>query len=563
MLLGLLDDYKSIAAGYTEQRLCRSTHPERNKRFMWRNLNLRTRILLGFGLILLLAAALALFLVLRVADLNGRIKQINTSATFEATTGARVAAQVAMTQRLVERYLSQPQPENLQSAQFSLQELATEVDRARTTLADSAQRPRLDELEQRLAAYLATFQSLKLLIQDQQPLRASLNTHLTRSNVLLKGALTGSLNSGADQADITALIEAQNYLQQANLWVARMAGEQSAGLASNALAELESARGLLNSHPGAQASAASISIANTRNEIAQATEDVGQLRQSLEQARQQRDTRFDDQGKALKQQADAIAQEALDSLTAATADLERQTVQIQEVAAGAILLTLLLTIAAGLQLAQRLAHPLNELVEATARLNQGDYEVVVAQRDRSETGMLAAAFNRMIAVLREQREQMQRQQVAIVQRNRQLEQALERAEAATTEREALATTVRELSVPVVSILEGVIVVPLVGEIDEQRAQALRSQLLEGISDRRARIAIVDITGVPVVDATLASWLIKTADAAGLLGARCVLVGISSEVAQALVAGGADLDRLITYADLRGAVEYAMRETHKA
>src|SRR5262245_34243622 len=202
---------------------------------MWRNLNLRTRILLGFGLVLLLAVALALFLVWRVADLNSQIKQLNTNATYEATTGARVAGQVAATQRVVERYISQPQQENLQSAQFSLQELATEVDRARTTLADSAQRPRLDELEQRLAAYLATFQSLNMLIEDQKPLRTSLNTHLTRSNVLLKGALTGSLNSGAGQADITALIEAQNVLQQANLWATRMVGEQSAALGTNAL----------------------------------------------------------------------------------------------------------------------------------------------------------------------------------------------------------------------------------------------------------------------------------------------------------------------------------------
>jgi anti-anti-sigma factor len=530
---------------------------------MWRNLNLRTRILLGFGPVLLLAAALALFLVLRVADLNRQIKQLNASATFEATTGARVAGQVAVTQRLVERYISQPQQENLQSAQFSLQELATEVDRARTTLADSAQRPRLDELKQSLAAYLAAFQSLNLLIEDQRPLRASLNTHLTRSNVLLKGALTGSLNSGAGQVDITALIEAQNYLQQANLWATRMVGEQSAALGTNALAELERARGLLTSYPGAQSSAASISIANTRNEIAQAAEDIAQLRRNLEQTRQLRDTRLDEQGKLLKQHADAIAQDALNSLASATAALEQQTVQIQQIAVGAILLTLLLAVAAALQLAQTLAHPLNELVEATTRLNQGDYEVAVAQRDRSETGVLAAAFNRMTATLRQQRDETLRQQAAIVQRNRQLEQALERAEAATAERETLATTVRELSVPAVPILEGVIVVPLVGEIDEQRAQALRRRLLDGIGERRARIAIVDITGVPLVDATLASWLVKLADAAALLGTRCVLVGISPDVAQALGAGGANLDRLIIYPDLRGAVEYAMRETQTA
>ncbi|HET9223011.1 MAG TPA: HAMP domain-containing protein, partial [Roseiflexaceae bacterium] len=378
---------------------------------MWRNLSLRTRILLGFGLVLLVAAALALFLVLRVAELNSRIKQLNTSATFEATIGARVAAQVAASQRLVERYISQPQEENLQSTQFSLQELATEVERARTTLAESTQRPRLDELDRRLAAYLATFQSLYLLIEDQKPLHASLNTHLTRSKVLLKGALTGSFNSRADQEDITALIEAQNYLQQANLWAARMVGEQSAALGANALAELESARGLLTSYPGSQSTSAGISIANTRNEIAQAAEDVARLRRNLEQLRQQRDTQLDEQGKALKQHADAIAEEALENLISETAALERQTIQIQAVTAAAILFTLLLAIATALQLARMLARPLNELVAATTRLNQGEYEVAVPQRDESETGKLAAAFNRMTATLRQQRDEMQRQQL--------------------------------------------------------------------------------------------------------------------------------------------------------
>jgi rsbT co-antagonist protein RsbR len=162
--------------------------------------------------------------------------------------------------------------------------------------------------------------------------------------------------------------------------------------------------------------------------------------------------------------------------------------------------------------------------------------------------------------LRQQRDEMQRQQLASGQRSRLLEEALERAEAATAEREALATMVRELSVPIVPILEDVIVVPLVGEIDEQRAQTLRRRLLDGIAARRTRIAIIDVTGVPHVDAKLASQLIKVADAATLQGARCVLVGISPGVVQALVASGADLDRLITRADLHGAVEYAMRET---
>jgi anti-anti-sigma regulatory factor/HAMP domain-containing protein len=537
--------------------LSQPTSKETND-FMWRNLNLRTRILLGYGLILVLAAALALFLGLRVAELNSQIKQLNDSATFEATTGARVATQIATTQRLVERYLRQPQPENLQSAQFSLQELTTAINRAHTSLSGAAQRPSRDDLDQRLASYLTAFQSLSVLISAQEPLRTTLQTHLTRSNVLLKGALAGSLSSGAAADDVAALIEVQASLQQANLWVARMAGEQSNTLGANALAELGKAGNLLNQNPGAQGSASAISVANTLNEISQATINVTQLQENLRQVQQQRDTQLDEQGKALKQQADTIAQDAIDRLTGATAALERQTTQTQQIAAAVILLTLLVAIGAGLRLAQTIARPLHELVAATSRINQGDYEVVVPQRDASETGLLAAAFNQMTAALRQQRAEMLRQQATAEQRSSQLEQALERVQAATTERETLTTTMRQLSAPVVPILDGVIVLPLIGEIDEQRAHTLLVRLLDGLKEQDARIAILDITGVSLVDTTLAAWLLKSSAAAALLGAECVLVGISPDIAEALVASGADLGRLTVRSDLRSAVEYAQR-----
>src|SRR5688500_17924861 len=140
---------------------------------MWWNPNLRTRILLGYSLTIGLALALALFLALRVGALNGGVRQLNTGAAVEAATGTRVAGQVASTQRLVERYLLQPRQENLQPAQFSLQELTAEVARARVTLAASPRQERLDELDRRLAAYLTTFHSLHTLIEGQEPLRIS------------------------------------------------------------------------------------------------------------------------------------------------------------------------------------------------------------------------------------------------------------------------------------------------------------------------------------------------------------------------------------------------------
>jgi anti-anti-sigma factor len=231
---------------------------------------------------------------------------------------------------------------------------------------------------------------------------------------------------------------------------------------------------------------------------------------------------------------------------------------VRQVAGLALVFAVLLATAVGLQLAATISRPVRELASATARLNQGDYDVVVSERDGGEIGQLAQAFNSMAATLNQQRAEVRCQQQAMARRNQELEQALAEVRAATEAREALATTVRNLSVPVVSILEQVVVLPLVGELDARRGHLLLERLLAGVSEQRARIAILDVTGVPFVDAEVVDWLIRGATAAGLLGAQCVLVGISPEVAQALVASGANLDSLVTRADLRSGVEYAMR-----
>ncbi len=122
-----------------------------------------------------------------------------------------------------------------------------------------------------------------------------------------------------------------------------------------------------------------------------------------------------------------------------------------------------------------------------------------------------------------------------------------------TQRQAL----RELSTPIVPVLEGVLVLPLVGSIDTTRAQQIMETLLEAISRYQAEVVIVDITGVPVVDTGVANHLLQVTRAAALLGSECVLVGISPEVAQTIVSLGVDLSSLATRADLQSGVEYAL------
>jgi anti-anti-sigma regulatory factor len=121
----------------------------------------------------------------------------------------------------------------------------------------------------------------------------------------------------------------------------------------------------------------------------------------------------------------------------------------------------------------------------------------------------------------------------------------------------LVETIRQLSTPVVPLMEGVIFLPLVGHIDSNRARQTVEELLVGVQEHRARIVIVDITGVPVVDTMVAQAMVQAAQAVHLLGAEAVLVGIMPEVAQTMVSLGIDLATLVTQADLQSGLEYAV------
>jgi anti-anti-sigma regulatory factor len=145
----------------------------------------------------------------------------------------------------------------------------------------------------------------------------------------------------------------------------------------------------------------------------------------------------------------------------------------------------------------------------------------------------------------------------LIEANRVSEERMARLQAAVEEKERLLKTVGELSSPVIQVWENVLVMPLVGAIDSARATRITEDLLTGINKYQAEIVIIDITGVPVVDTSVANHLIQTIKAAALLGARCVVVGISSEVAQSLISLGVDLSGMVTRSNLQAGVRYAM------
>lgn len=126
------------------------------------------------------------------------------------------------------------------------------------------------------------------------------------------------------------------------------------------------------------------------------------------------------------------------------------------------------------------------------------------------------------------------------------------------ERRRAEKAILELSTPVLQLREGLLILPIIGILDSQRARQLTEQLLKSIRDNRAKVAVVDITGVPAVDSKVANHLLQTAEAARLMGATVILTGLSPEVAQSLVSIGVDLGRLITAGDLQGGIVEADR-----
>ena len=118
----------------------------------------------------------------------------------------------------------------------------------------------------------------------------------------------------------------------------------------------------------------------------------------------------------------------------------------------------------------------------------------------------------------------------------------------------------ELSTPVVELWTGILALPLIGTLDSNRTQVVMESLLEKIVESRAAIAIIDITGVPMVDTLVAQHLMKTVAAARLMGADCIISGIRPQIAQTIVHLGVDLAMVTTKASMHDAFATALQRT---
>jgi rsbT co-antagonist protein RsbR len=121
----------------------------------------------------------------------------------------------------------------------------------------------------------------------------------------------------------------------------------------------------------------------------------------------------------------------------------------------------------------------------------------------------------------------------------------------------LQSLVRELATPAIEVIEGVIIMPLIGKLTSDRARDAMKVILQTITEKRARVAIVDVTGVPVIDSMVSDYLIKTMKAVKLVGAEPILTGINPEIATNLVNFGVDFEAS-TKSTLREGISYALQ-----
>jgi len=152
------------------------------------------------------------------------------------------------------------------------------------------------------------------------------------------------------------------------------------------------------------------------------------------------------------------------------------------------------------------------------------------------------------------------QRVAAALRAREAREMADRAELRAQEEilRARAEALTALSMPLIPISDDIVIMPLVGEMDGQRMRRLVETLAQGVSERGARVVLLDVTGVPTLGPDAAAGILRAAQAVRLLGAEIILTGIQPEVAQALVDLEANLGGVVTRRTLQSGVAFAMR-----
>jgi anti-anti-sigma factor len=203
-----------------------------------------------------------------------------------------------------------------------------------------------------------------------------------------------------------------------------------------------------------------------------------------------------------------------------------------------------------------------ELAAAYAADDQAIMESGIALHNKEEPTLQADGTSRWIVTTKVPLQDQQGRTIGMVGRGQDItERRRADAERQRLQEEliqAQAAALQELSTPLIPISDTVLVMPLIGRIDARRANQILETLLTGIQAQQADLAIIDITGVNLVDTHVAQVLLQAARAVKLLGAQVVLTGLSPEVAQTLVSLDVDLGDIVTRGTLQSGIAYGLR-----
>lgn len=189
---------------------------------------------------------------------------------------------------------------------------------------------------------------------------------------------------------------------------------------------------------------------------------------------------------------------------------------------------------------------LDEMRTVLRAVEDGDLTARVELRysDRDPIGALGACVNIMTNFLAQRREETMSFQ-------RELEGQID-----TIEKQRVA--IRELSTPIIEIWSGVLCAPIVGVLDSVRAADMTRALLTSVVQTKAKLAIIDITGIEAMDTQATDHFLRMARAVSLLGSECALSGIHPNVARTIVHMGIDLTGVASYRTLREALQRHVR-----
>jgi anti-anti-sigma regulatory factor/HAMP domain-containing protein len=263
--------------------------------------------------------------------------------------------------------------------------------------------------------------------------------------------------------------------------------------------------------------------------------------------------------KAIEEGSGDVANQAIRSSTNKIDSVIRQAM----ITAVGLFSLFALTVVGVLILTRRIViRPITKLSAIAKAVAEGRLDQAVDVTNRDEVGVLQLGFRQMIASLRAANEAIVAQQrlleTRVAERTAELTQTLTSLSETVSTRDQLSEAIRELANPVLPVMQGVLVTPLIGAIDTTRVGHLQQTLLDAIERYQAHSLIIDVTGVPIIDTRVAHALLQIAQSTRLLGAQTILVGLRPELAQTIVGLGVDLSAIVTQSDLQSGVRYTLQ-----